>query len=73
MPMMPIEPANEVSKVRAFLVRRLLKLKESAVRKDIDDLPMFLCLGGSRVSESGSNGFVSEQITPSRRVTIRLA
>ena len=65
--------ANEVSKVRAFLVRRLLKLKESAVRKDIDDLPMFLCLGGSRVSESGSNGFVSEQITPSRRVTIRLA
>ena len=42
MPMMPMEPAKETRIVRANLVRRLLKLSESAVRKDIEDLPMFL-------------------------------
>ncbi len=41
-PMMPIEPANEVRMVRAFFVRRLLKLRERAVNKDMDDFPMFL-------------------------------
>ena len=40
-PMIPIDPANEVRSVRAYFVRRLLKLKDNAVRNDIDDFPMF--------------------------------
>ena len=42
MPMMPMEPAKAVSRVRAFLVRRLLKLRASDVQKDMDERPMFL-------------------------------
>ena len=42
-PMIPIDPAKEVSRVLAFLVRRLLKLKDRAVRKDMEDFPIFLC------------------------------
>ena len=45
MPMMPMEPANEVRIVLAFLVLRLLKLSERAVRNDMEALPMFLCCG----------------------------
>ena len=37
MPMMPMEPANAVSRVRAFLVSRLLKLRERAVSKDMEE------------------------------------
>ena len=36
MPMMPMLPANEVKKVLPFFVTRLLPLKDSAVRKDIE-------------------------------------
>ena len=35
-PMIPMLPANAVRKVLAFLVIRLFRLRESAVRKDID-------------------------------------
>ena len=47
MPMMPMDPAKAVSRVLAFLVSKLLKLNESEVRKDMEDLPMLLCLGVS--------------------------
>ena len=40
MPMMPIEPANAVRKVRPFLVMRLLNDSSSAVANDIDALPL---------------------------------
>ena len=45
MPMMPIEPANEVRNVRAFFVIRLLKLSESAVKKLIDGFFVFFFVG----------------------------
>ena len=53
MPMMPMEPAKAVSRVRAFLVRRLLKLRASDVQKDMDERPMFLYTGGANCSSSG--------------------
>ena len=42
MPMMPMEPAKEVSRVRAFLVSRLLKFRPKAVKMDMEERPMFL-------------------------------
>lgn len=42
MPMMPIEPAKAVSRVRVFLVQRLLKLRVSEVHHDMEEWPMFL-------------------------------
>ena len=47
MPMIPIDPAKEVRSVRAFLVRRLWKLRERAVRNDMDAFPMFLWIGST--------------------------
>ena len=35
-PIMPIEPANDVNIVLPFLVNKLLKLSDKAVKKDID-------------------------------------
>ncbi len=43
--MMPMEPAKEVSRVRPFFVRKLLKLRASEVQNDMEDFPMFLCFG----------------------------
>ena len=43
----PIDPAKAVRIVRPFFVKRLLALSENAVRKDMDDLPRFLCTGSS--------------------------
>ena len=54
MPMMPMEPAKAVSRVRAFLVSRLLKLRLSEVRGDMDERPMLLCTGGASWAVSGS-------------------
>ena len=54
MPMMPMEPAKAVSRVRAFLVKRLLKLRPSEVRGDMDERPMLLCTGGDNLEVSGS-------------------
>ena len=34
-PMIPMEPASEVTKVRPFLVNKFLKEREMAVKKDI--------------------------------------
>ena len=73
MPMMPMEPAKEVRMVRAFLVRRLLKLRERAVRKDMDVFPRFLCSGSSSSLSSTAKGSESSRIFPSRRRTIRVA
>ena len=42
-PMMPMEPAKAVRSVRIFLVRKLLKESPNAVRKDIEERPIFLC------------------------------
>ena len=41
MPMMPMEPANAVSRVRVFLVSRLLKLSARAVSGDMEERPRF--------------------------------
>lgn len=41
MPIIPIEPAKEVSRVLAFFVFKLLKLKDNAVRNDMEDFPCF--------------------------------
>ena len=72
-PMIPMEPAKDVSKVLAFLVFRFWKLKERAVKKDMEDFPMFLCTGGASFSLSTVNGSVSERILPSFTVTILVA
>ena len=73
MPMMPMEPANAVSRVRAFLVSRLLKLRERAVSKDMEEWPKFLCTGGASTASSGRKGAVSDWMMPSRRRTMRVA
>ena len=73
MPMMPMLPAKAVSRVRAFLVRRLLKLRASEVSHDMDERPMFLWMGGASFVSSGSKGRVSSVMAPSRRRTMRLA
>ena len=72
MPMMPMDPANAVSSVRAFFVFRLLKLKERAVRKDMEAFPMFLCSGGA-ISSRITYSSLSEMIFPSFRFTMRVA
>ena len=71
--MMPMLPAKAVSRVRAFLVRRLLKLRASEVSHDMDERPMFLWTGGASFVSSGSKGRVSSVTAPSRRRTMRLA
>ena len=71
--MMPMEPANEVSRVRAFLVRRLLKLSDSEVSNDMDDRPMLLCTGGCSLAAVTSNGSESSAMRPSFNLTMRVA
>ena len=51
--MMPMEPAKAVSRVRAFLVLRLLKLRASEVSHDIEERPMFLWTAGASWLGSG--------------------
>ena len=82
-PIIPMLPANEVRKVLAFFVRRLLKERESAVAKDIEVpfflsffLPFLVSFFSARVSEASSSsptGAVSLTICPSRRRTILVA
>ena len=71
MPMIPMEPAKEVRKVRPFLVIRLLRLRPKDVARDIDALPRFLWTAGSSLSIE--RGLVSLMIFPSLRRTVRLA
>ena len=73
MPMMPMEPAKEVRMVLAFFVLRLLKLKERAVRKDMEAFPMVLWAGAGEEASPGSRGLLSETILPSFELTILLA
>ena len=70
---MPMEPAKEVRIVLAFFVLRLLKLRDSAVRNDMEDLPIFLWEGSSMADSSTSKGMESERIFPSRSLTMRVA
>ena len=72
-PIIPIDPAKEVRRVLAFFVLKLLKLSDSAVRRDIEDFPIFLCSGGARFSSSTIYSSVSERIFPSFRLTILVA
>ena len=72
MPIMPIEPAKEVNSVLPFFVFRLLKLKDSAVTRDIFALSFFLCAPSAR-SSPPSKGLLSEMILPSCKLTIRVA
>ena len=44
-PIIPIEPANDVKIVLPFLVFKLLKLSDREVKKDIDVFLKFLCSG----------------------------
>ena len=71
--MIPMEPANEVKIVRAFFIFKLLKLSDKAVKKDIDDLPIFSCLGVSNSFSFTIYSLESERITPSRNSTILVA
>ena len=73
MPMMPMEPAKDVRRVLAFFVFRLLKLRDKAVRNDIDAFPIFLWEGASMDSSSTSKGSESSWIFPSLTLTIRVA
>ena len=69
MPMMPMDPAKAVRRVRPFLVARLLKLRERAVAKDME---IFWCFSGGRSPSAWVQGLVSPMISPSRRRTIRV-
>ncbi len=71
MPIMPIEPAKEVIIVLPFLVRRLLKLKASEVRKLILALPRLPCF--SACTSFAVNGSVSSIILPSLSLIILVA
>ena len=71
--MIPIEPAKDVSNVLAFFVFRLLKLRARAVKKDMEDFPIFLCSGSFNVCSSTMYSSVSERIFPSRKFTILVA
>ncbi len=51
-PIIPILPANATKKVRAFFVRKLLKLKDKEVSKDMLALPIFVCSSSSLSSTS---------------------
>ena len=74
MPMMPMEPAKATRMVLAFLVLKLLKLNESAVRNPIEALPRFLWTGVMALaSASGSNGSLSSVMCPSLSLTILVA
>ena len=73
MPMMPMEPAKAVSRVRAFLLRRFWKLSESAVSRDIEECRAHFLCSGSFSPGGGVKGFVSERITPSLSRTMRVA
>ena len=68
-----MEPANDVRRVLAFFVLRLLKLKDRAVRKDMDALPMFLCSGSCISSSAMIYSLLSDMIFPSFRLTMRFA
>ena len=49
-PIIPIDPANAVTNVRAFFVIRLLKERATAVRNDIFALRIFLFTGDDAAS-----------------------
>src|SRR5690554_7969206 len=66
-PIIPIDTANEVRIVLPFLVRRLLKLIDRAVKNDIDTFFLFSCF---TASSSTSYGFESSIIFPSKSFTI---
>ena len=73
MPIMPIEPANAVSSVRAFFVRRFWKERTSAVPNDMEEWRLHrFCAGSSRFS-GGVKGSESARITPSDKRTMRVA
>ena len=70
MPIIPIDPAKAVKKVLAFLVIRLLRDKESAVKNDIEGrLPLFFSVFSS---PSPEYGIVSSVILPSSSLIIRV-
>ena len=71
-PMMPMEPAKAVRIVRVFFVIRLLRLRPSAVKNDMDvrRLPDSGCTGGSAAS---SYGALSARMLPSSSRTVRVA
>lgn len=70
--MMPIEPANAVSRVRAFFVIRLCSDRLMAVAKLMDVCSLTLTVTGADVSDS-VQGLSSPTILPSSRRTVRVA
>ena len=72
MPMMPMEPAKAVRSVRVFLVIRLLRLRPSAVKNDMDvRRAAFSIFTGGTVSPS--YGALSARMLPSSSRTVRVA
>ena len=70
MPMMPMEPAKAMRIVRAFFVIRLCRLSDSAVRNDMDVLPVRA--GREACGSSAVQGCVSSTTLPSSRRMMRV-
>ena len=77
MPMMPIEPAKAVMKVRPFLVMRLLAERESAVSSPIEECFLGASAPLARATSSASSsepmGRESSTMRPSLMRTMRVA
>ena len=58
-----IESTSDGSNVLAFFVFRLLKLRARAVKKDMEDFPIFLCSGSFNVCSSTMYSSVSYEIS----------
>ena len=71
MPMMPMDPAKEVMRVRPFLVIRLLKDRDRAVRKPME--VRRAGLASRRSSVAGTKGSESATMEPSASSTMRVA
>ena len=71
MPMMPMDPAKEVMRVRPFFVIRLLKDRDRAVRKPME--VRRAGLASRRSSVAGTKGSESATMEPSASSTMRVA
>ena len=71
MPMMPMDPANEVISVRPFLVIRLLNDRDRAVRNPID--VRRTGFAARRSCSVGTKGAESATMEPSASSTMRVA
>ena len=73
MPMMPMDPAKDVRAVRAFLVRRLLKLSDREVSSPMEALPKVRWRARRMGTWSSGRGSESLMTEPSCSSTILVA